>query len=167
MWKATVTGATVAILLTAIFLIACGSLGNSPTKAVTVKQPERHAFYLSSALPARYRELQNPLKRNIGNLIGGAELYDSHCAACHGTLGIGDGEEGEELTTAPADLVISLADKSHRDNFFYWTIAEGGAQFDSDMPAFSEDLNERQIWKIVVFLRAAFDDSIDDPTTQP
>ena len=91
MWKATITGATVAILLTAIFLIACGSLGNSPTKAVTVKQPERHAFYLSSALPARYRELQNPLKRNIGNLIGGAELYDSHCAACHGTLGIGDG----------------------------------------------------------------------------
>ena len=100
-------------------------------------------------------------------LLGGAELYDSHCAACHGTLGIGDGEEGEELTTAPADLVISLADKSHRDNFFYWTIAEGGAQFDSDMPAFSEDLNERQIWKIVVFLRAAFDDSIEDPTTQP
>jgi Cytochrome C oxidase, cbb3-type, subunit III len=178
-WKATITGATVAIVLTAVFLIACTNPRPSPqasahtqTAAVTVKKPARHEFYLSSALPARYRGRHNPLKRTIGNLIGGAELYDLHCAACHGTLGIGDGKEGEELTTAPADLVLSLADKSHRDNFFYWTIADGGAQFDSDMPAFSEDLSEREIWKIVIFLRAAFDDSIQDPTasdatTQP
>lgn len=40
------------------------------------------------------------------------------------------------------------------DNFLYWSIAEGGASFNTAMPAFREALNPGDIWSIIAWLRA-------------
>lgn len=125
---------------------------------MTLRSPARHDYYVRDGLPLAYRGRQNPLKATIGNVVEGARLYDLRCAICHGMMGIGDGEAGEKLETPPADLGRSLGEPLYRDDFFYWSIAEGGAQFASDMPAFKNDLKPGEMWKILTFMRAAFAD---------
>jgi mono/diheme cytochrome c family protein len=44
-----------------------------------------------------------------------------------------------------------------KDDFFLWTISEGGAQFGSDMPAYKGVLREDQIWEMITYMRAAFE----------
>ena len=39
-----------------------------------------------------------------GDLARGKQLYALHCAACHGTAGLGDGPMADVLTQTPADL---------------------------------------------------------------
>ena len=40
------------------------------------------------------------------------------------------------------------------DSYLYWSIAQGGAPFDTAMPAFKDALSADDIWSIVHFLRA-------------
>lgn len=42
------------------------------------------------------------------------------------------------------------------DEYLLWAIADGGAQFDSDMPAFKDKLAREDIWRIVAYMRAGF-----------
>lgn len=39
----------------------------------------------------------------------GAKIFDAHCAACHGTTGLGDGEFADVLKVKPADLTTLTA----------------------------------------------------------
>ncbi len=39
------------------------------------------------------------------------------------------------------------------DAYLYWSISEGGAQFRTAMPAMKATLKERDIWKIILYLR--------------
>jgi mono/diheme cytochrome c family protein len=154
----------------AAFLAACDPNGGTATRPPadetapqTVKSPARKNYYLHNGVPAAYRGKKNPFQTTIGNVVEGARLYDLRCTVCHGTMGIGDGEGGEKLTYPPADLGAALADQLNGDDFFYWTIADGGPPFGTDMPPFRNDLREAEIWKIVVFMRAAFAESGKTP----
>ena len=40
------------------------------------------------------------------------------------------------------------------DSFMYWTIAEGGAQFGSAMPAFKDALSKDDIWAVIAYIQA-------------
>jgi mono/diheme cytochrome c family protein len=133
--------------------------GQGPPAPATVKTPARHEAYLGKGVPESYRGRANPFKATIGNVIEGARTYDRHCAQCHGMMGVGDGEAGERLKPTPADLSASLGEKHYRDDFFYWTIARGGADFGTAMPAFEATLSRAEIWKTVTFMRAAFAES--------
>ena len=126
---------------------------------MTLRSPARHDFYVRNNVPLAYRSRRNPFQMTIGNVVEGARLYDLRCAICHGTMGVGDGEAGEKLDVPPADLGRSLGEQLYRDDFFYWSIAEGGAQFGTDMPTFKNDLKPSEIWKILTFMRAAFAES--------
>ena len=94
---------------------------------------------------------------NVPNVIKGADLYNARCASCHGLLGFGNGTAGSALRPRPADLAWSLSDPRVKDDFLLWTIADGGAQFGSNMPAYKDDLKEHQMWEIVTYMRAAFE----------
>jgi mono/diheme cytochrome c family protein len=167
MWKTVLAGALLAALIVAILLgIGCNSplrpascSNTSVSKAMTLRSPARHDHYVRTGVPLAYRGRRNPFKTTIGNIVEGARLYDLRCAICHGMMGVGDGEAGEKLDVLPADLGRSLGEPLYRDDFFYWSIAEGGARFDTDMPAFKNDLTPGEIWKIVIFMRAAFAES--------
>lgn len=44
--------------------------------------------------------------------IIGLDSYQAHCAVCHGSTGVGDGEFADVLTVKPADLTL-LASKNN------------------------------------------------------
>jgi mono/diheme cytochrome c family protein len=72
-------------------------------------------------------------------------------------MGFGNGQAAGALHKRPADLAWSLSEPRIKDDFVYWTIAEGGAQFGSAMPAYKTDLKDFQIWEVITYMRAAFE----------
>lgn len=114
----------------------------------------RHQFYMQEGLPAAYAGKTDPKPVTAEVLAEGRKLYAANCAACHGADGRGDGPMAKSLDPAPRDLAFSASRPPLGDDFFYWTIAEGGAQFGSAMPAFKDTLKPAQIWAIVAALRS-------------
>lgn len=175
MWKAALIGALAALILIASFERVSGvsflSLAAGSRPAPTVKSVERHNRYVAQRAPEPYRGKRNPLPTTIGNVVEGARIYDLRCAICHGMMGVGDGEAAKRLDYPPADLGRSLIDPRLDDDFYLWTISEGGAEFKTDMPPFKNDLSDREIWRVLTFVRAAFAESGDptarDATTPP
>jgi mono/diheme cytochrome c family protein len=160
-------GAALVIALTLAF--GCGSvLGTSVCRGytgllgerapVTVKSTARHEFYRREGVPAAYRGKANPFQPSIPLVLAGADLFDLRCAICHGPMGLGNGQASGKLRSPPADLSGSMSNPDTRDDFLFWTIAEGGTQFGTDMPAFKDpDLSDKQIWQIIGYMRAAFE----------
>jgi mono/diheme cytochrome c family protein len=173
MWKSVLIGVLAALFVIAGFATAsCGGFfatamcadGSTRTApAPTVKSLARHDRYVKSGAPEPYRGKRNPVAASIGNVVEGARLYDLRCAICHGMMGVGDGEAGERLDVPPADLGRSLGEPLYDDDFFLWSISEGGGAFKTDMPPFKNDLSEREIWRILTFMRAAFTDRGTNP----
>ena len=67
---------------------------------------------------------------------------------------------GELRTMAEAErcdlLTFMIESPDLVDEYLMWTIAEGGAEFGSSMPAYRAFLTQREIWKIVAYMRAGF-----------
>jgi mono/diheme cytochrome c family protein len=177
MLKMVIAGAAGAISVIALTLVfGCGTfLGpavcgpwrgpladNTP---VTIKSEARHAFYRNSGVPLPYRGRSNPYRPSIPLVLAGADLYDLRCAICHGPMGLGNGTAWRKLSQRPADLAGSVSNSNVKDDFLLWTLAEGGGRFGSDMPPFKHDLTESEIWAIIGYMRAAFDehDTKDQP----
>jgi len=176
MWKSALSGLIVAAFAIAAFVgagcatffgAAICTIDRSGPSAPTVQSPERHKLYVGAGAPAPYRDKQNPQAASIGNVIEGARLYDLRCAVCHGMMGVGDGDAGATLDTRPADLGRSLGQPLYKDDFFYWSISEGGSAFGTDMPPFKSDLTDREIWRILTFMRAAFSEQQPQPEARP
>ena len=164
MWKAALIGALSALAVLAVAVsLGCTSFfapavcaARAAPAAPTVQSAERQKLYMRDGAPEPYRDKANPLEASVANVVEGARLYDLRCAVCHGMMGIGDGEAGARLHVPPADLGRSLGQPLYKDDFFYWSISEGGAVFATDMPPFKHDLADRDIWRILTFMRAAF-----------
>jgi mono/diheme cytochrome c family protein len=176
MWKSAAIGVLVALILIASFLsVGCATLFGAEICALdrskgavgaTEMSSARRDRYVKDGASEPYRGKRNPLATSIANVVEGARLYDLRCAVCHGMMGVGDGEAGETLDVPPADLGRSLGEERYADDFFLWSIGEGGAEFATDMPPFKDDLSEREIWRILTFMRAAFAESAKKPTAQ-
>jgi mono/diheme cytochrome c family protein len=176
MWKSALMGLIVAALAIAAFVgagcstffgAAICSIDRSKPSAPTVQSPERHKLYMRAGAPEPYGDKQNPLEASIANVVEGARLYDLRCAVCHGMMGVGDGDAGTTLDVQPADLGRSLGQPLYKDDFFYWSISEGGGAFKTDMPPFKNDLTDREIWRILTFMRTAFSERPTQPETHP
>ena len=89
-------------------------------------------------------------------LSAGAGLYARHCVSCHGPDGFGGGDVGNALDPSPALLAFMLQMPHTADSYLMWSIAEGGAAFGSEMPAYKDVLTEAQIWRIITFMRRGF-----------
>jgi mono/diheme cytochrome c family protein len=116
--------------------------------------PRMH-FAMMSGVPAPYNSISNPLPRTRETVEQGAKVYEQNCASCHGTTGLGDGPVGRTLSPPPANLAfLSQMPMVQWDPFMYWTVAEGGAQFGSAMPAFKGTLSKDDIWAVVAYIQA-------------
>jgi len=113
----------------------------------------RHVYYMHTGLPPAYADKIDPLKATSAVLARGRKLYAENCASCHGANGDGNGAAGRTLDPPPADLSFTMSMPIAQDDFLYWTIAEGGQQFGSAMPAFKSVLKPNEIWSIVEALR--------------
>lgn len=128
--------------VSASILMGCQSLGIV-----------RYSQYMMGKIPDRYAERTNPLAFNDDTTLAGKQLYQEHCALCHGVSGRGDGIMGAQLNPRPANLIMTRALPIASDAFFLWAISEGGGRFETAMPSFGEALSEHKIWKIIQYVK--------------
>jgi mono/diheme cytochrome c family protein len=84
----------------------------------------------------------------------GALVYAENCASCHGETGRGNGAAGNDLSPPPANLAWFARMPMNRwDPFMYWTIAQGGQAFGTEMPAFEVTLPRNDIWAVTRYVQ--------------
>jgi mono/diheme cytochrome c family protein len=92
----------------------------------------------------------NPIPAEDDSISNGSQLYSINCVQCHGETGKGDGVIGAALVNPPADLtsarVVGLSDGA-----IFVTISAG---VPGRMPNLNENLNVRQRWDVVNYIRA-------------
>ena len=115
----------------------------------------RHHVAMMWGIPEPYAAMTNPLPHTQATLDRGAAVYARNCEACHGKEGLGDGETGRGLSPPPGNLAwLSEMPMAQWDAFMYWTIAEGGSQFGTAMPAFRGSLSKEEIWEVTAYIQA-------------
>jgi len=144
---------TVAVVLCLpLALAAAPSDVGPPRWAANIARKQQVIMH---GLPAAYANAHDPLPDSEAKLRRGRMLFDNHCAPCHGWTGQGSGPEAFALVPAPADLEwLARTPKKPSEPYMYWTIAEGGRQFESDMPAFKDRLSKQDIWAVIAYVRA-------------
>jgi mono/diheme cytochrome c family protein len=96
--------------------------------------------------------MDNPVTPDAVSLQRGEILYSVHCSLCHGPLGRGDGpitEYWREGARPPADLTAARF-AQYPDSLFYRVVTQGLGV----MPALRENMNERQYWDVINYVRS-------------
>jgi mono/diheme cytochrome c family protein len=105
-------------------------------------------------VPAPYA-MHDPRSDTMAKLERGRAVFDRNCAACHGSSGQGTGPDAFAQVPAPADLEwLARTPKGRSEPYMYWTIAEGGQAFESEMPAFKGKLSRKDMWSVIAYIRA-------------
>jgi mono/diheme cytochrome c family protein len=116
----------------------------------------RHRTYMIEGVPQDYQGAASPLDKSRKAIMAGAALYAKYCAACHGGKGRGGGDAGLTLKPSPALKTYISRRPWAADEYLLWSVAEGGVEFGSTMPAFREQLTRQEMWQIIAYMRAGF-----------
>ncbi|KTB77693.1 cystathionine gamma-synthase [Pseudomonas syringae ICMP 13102] len=122
-------------------------------------QVTRQARQLSARLALAYEVSQAPAI--TPDPARGAPLYAQHCSVCHGDIGAGDGPAGIGLEPPPSNL----RDTARLDRLSLYDLynATGLGIAGTDMPAFADQLDDRQRWDVATYI-ASFS---AQPVAQP
>jgi len=108
----------------------------------------RQARQLGAKLAVTYEVSQAPII--TPDPTRGAPLYAQHCSVCHGDAGAGDGPAGVGLTPPPSDL-RDMTRLGHLSLYaLYSTLGQGIEG--TDMPAFADQLDDRQRWDLATYI---------------
>ncbi len=91
---------------------------------------------------------ENPVESTADSIANGRELFQTHCAVCHGPQGRGDGPAAAGLNPRPADLMQSA--RMLGDGVVAGVITDGRGA----MPSFKATLNPSQIWDLTNFVKS-------------
>ena len=131
------------------------TVGSAPV-ATTDSDMPFEAFFARKALHARIAKeapKSVPIEANEANYLGGVQLYNEHCAVCHG------------LPLAPRTAIAAgmypkapklFEGKGVTDDppgESYWKIAHGIRL--TGMPGFSKSLSDAQMWQMAILLANA------------
>ena len=94
--------------------------------------------------------VRNPVPPDQRSLEAGRQTYMELCAVCHGDTGRGDGPAGLRLVPRPADFRVHMA-AGHTDGELLYWVTYGMAG--TAMPAFGDQLTERERWDVINFIR--------------
>ena len=86
----------------------------------------------------------------------GRQLYATHCAACHGPEGRGDGPSSAAFATKPSNLTEGRLMNALPDDFLVNIIRHGGPAegLAPTMPPFDRTLSAEQIRQVVGYVRS-------------
>jgi high-affinity iron transporter len=121
-------------------------------KAITDRQEggdvARMARQLGARLAVAYEVSQAPII--TPDPTRGAPLYAQNCSVCHGDSGAGDGPAGVGLEPPPANL----RDGQRLDRLSLYAIYNtlGMGIEGTDMPAFADQLDDRQRWDLATYI---------------
>jgi len=104
---------------------------------------------LVDAYPTTY--LANPIPSTPEAIVQGQNVFQQHCAVCHGHDGHGDGPAAVGLNPRPADLTAAHVD-DHTDGDLFWWLTHGIAG--TAMPPWQEQLSEPERWMVVRYIRS-------------
>ena len=100
----------------------------------------------------------SPIAASAENLLGGARVYASQCAFCHGAPGENSTIGANEYPTAPQlwvkhghDGVVGVSDDAAGES--YWKVANGIRL--TGMPAFQHSLSEQEMWQVSLLVAQA------------
>jgi len=108
------------------------------------------------ALPPAYREVAVPVTRLASPLsrARGRDLFQEHCALCHGQRGDGNGERREGLASPPRNFTDPGWRQSTSPRRVYFAIREGLAG--TPMPEW-KSLSEADAWDLTAYVLALSD----------
>jgi mono/diheme cytochrome c family protein len=93
---------------------------------------------------------ENPIQADEVSTQRGEILFSIHCAQCHGDTGEGNGPVAPFLTKKKPANIQAEATQSKSDGTLFLTISNG---IPGGMPALNENLNVRERWDIVNYIR--------------
>jgi mono/diheme cytochrome c family protein len=99
-------------------------------------------------VPAKYKNMKNPIAADDASANAGAMLYKKHCASCHGKVGLGDGVKARQLETFPGDFSGEAYQGQTDGDHFYKT--KFGR---NEMPAYEKKVSDDDIWNMVNYMR--------------
>ena len=105
------------------------------------------------AVPARDRNLVNPVSPTSEALSEGMAHWADHCASCHGNDGRGNTEIGQHLFPKTPDMILPKTQGLSDGELF--AIIKNGVRL-TGMPAWGNPGSaeeDAQTWKLVLFIR--------------
>ncbi|UCD12427.1 MAG: c-type cytochrome [Nitrospinaceae bacterium] len=151
------------------------SLFPGPARAFTPPSPDMPESVYLFGRTIDLSQLKSPLEPGNKNqdIKEGGALYAKNCVFCHGDLLDGKGVFGKSYFPPPADLTHPKSLLSKPPAYAFWRIAKGGpglpesfGPWNSAMPAWEGQLNEEEIWKVILFIRQAAADMNRVPGAQ-
>lgn len=127
----------------------------------------RHTTYMQYGVAEDYEGATSTVAQSPETIAMGREIFANNCASCHGSNGLGNGENANALSPSPALLAYMIRRPISVDEYLLWSISDGGEQFGTEMPAFKDTLSREEIWRVVAFMRAGFPADDDAATAKP
>lgn len=98
-------------------------------------------------VPEKYKNMKNTQAGSDDDY--GSELYETHCASCHGDEGYGDGKKADNLETEMRELGAEEVQKQTDGELYYKSIIGR-----DEMPNFEKKIdNDEDRWLLINFLR--------------
>ena len=133
--------------------------GRVPVAVTDPAFPQEQAIVMGPLHARINKEMPRsvPLEASASNLLLGAQIYRTQCAACHGLYGRDSSFAAHMYPDAPqlwaphGDGVVGVSDDPAGET--YWKVSNGIRL--SGMPAYAQVLNETQMWQVSVLLAHA------------
>ena len=100
--------------------------------------------------PSEAPALTNPVEATSESLARGEELYDRHCAKCHGADGNGTGPSTQGINADPRKLWVWGSTGDAADGYLFSIISNGR----TDMPPWGLVLAENELWDLVNYVKS-------------
>ena len=113
-------------------------------------------------LPQAFEKLENPfrqtdLETQRKYVEEGKILFQTYCRPCHGSKADGNGPFANSFRLRPINFQDPGTIATIVENYLFWRIQEGGpglpsesTPWDSSMPSWKDDLEDDEIWKIIM-----------------
>ena len=127
-----------------LFLAGCASRPPGKIETKVVNGIKHH-------LTVGEKSLHDPFPQTPESLAEGQKQFENYCTSCHGFDGRNSGVLFAEHVSPPIPPLDAPEVQSFSDGQLHWIIRNGVSP--SGMPAWASNLEDRDIWNIVQFLR--------------
>ena len=124
-------------------LVSSAWAQNAPDSVADNSKRKYSVYAEMGKAPDKFRSKQNPLKNDPEAIAAGGNLYEQHCAECHGSKAEGRRKKGPSLLVSEVQSVEPGA--------IFWILTNGVIR--RGMPVWSK-LPEPQRWQLVTFLKS-------------
>ena len=132
---------TIKILTLSLMVLGLGAL-------LTSMVPQRQAMPEPWEVPAKFKNMENPVKADDASVKAGMVAYNKYCASCHGKKGLGDGVKARGLKTFAGDFSGEAYQSQTDGEHFYKTKMGRG-----EMPKYENKISDNDIWHMVNYMR--------------